>query len=143
MGGRERWAAATSRCSHTIRVYNQKMDISQQEYEREHQGNPIICDRATDFVPLRHIAALSFPQPTNLRRLPGPPVYIFWGDGKPPWLGGPKAHTPHDILIHVGFESFRFLFVSGSHGNGTSPPYPSTHADTIQGIRVQAPPQVL
>ena len=86
------------------------MDISQQEYEREHQGNPIIWDRATDFVPLRHIAALSFPQPTNLRRLPGPPVYIFWGDGKPPWLGGPKAHTPHDIFIHVGFESLRFLF---------------------------------
>ena len=110
VGGRERWAAATSRCSHMIRVYNQKMDISQQEYKREHQGNPIIWDRATDSVPLRHIAALSFPQPTNLRRLPGPPVYIFSGDGKPPWLGGPKAHTPHDIFIHVGFESLRFLF---------------------------------
>ena len=78
--------------------------------KREHQGNPIIWDRATDFVPLRHIAALSLPQPTNLRRLPGPPVYIFWGDGKPPWLGGPKAHARHYISIHVDFASHRCPF---------------------------------
>ena len=32
--------------------------------------------------------------------------------GKPPWLGGPKAHSPHDMFIHAGFEA---------HGNRTSP----------------------
>ena len=50
--------------------------------------------------------------PRNVRRLPGPPIYpFFWGDGKPPWLGGPKAHSPHDMFIHVGFESRHFLFL--------------------------------
>ena len=48
--------------------------------------------------------------------VPGPPVYTsFWGDGKPPWLGGPKAHSPHDMFMDAGFES---------HGNRTSPHHP-------------------
>ena len=34
-------------------------------------------------------------------------VHIFWGDGKPPWLGGPTAHARHYIPIHVGFASHR------------------------------------
>ena len=63
--------------------------------------------------------------PRNVRRLPGPPVYPFFGeDGKPPWLGDPKAHSPHDMFIHAGFESRHFLFCSGSHGKGTSPHHP-------------------
>ena len=42
-------------------------------------------------------------------------LYFFSGDGKPPWLGGPKAHSPHDMFIHAGFEA---------HGNRTSPHHP-------------------
>ena len=64
------------------------------------------------------VPAQKRPPPARSARL-----YFFWGDGKPPWLGGPKAHTPHDIFIHVVFESLRFLFFPVSHGNGTSPPY--------------------
>ena len=65
---------------------------------------------------LYHIVILCVSQPRNGRRLPGPPVYTsFWGDGKPPWLGGPKAHSPHDMFMDAGFES---------HGNRTSPHHP-------------------
>ena len=65
---------------------------------------------------LYHIVILCVSQPRNVRRLPGPPVYTFFsGDGKPPWLGGPKAHSPHDMFIDAGFES---------HGNRTSPHHP-------------------
>ena len=46
---------------------------------------------------------------SNVQRLPGPPVYIyiyilyfFVGDGKPPWLEGPKAHSPHDTRFEFG-----------------------------------------
>ena len=42
-------------------------------------------------------------------------LYFFSGDGKPPWLRGPKAHSPHDMFIDAGFES---------HGNRTSPHHP-------------------
>ena len=74
---------------------------------------------------LFHLESLGAENHENVRRLPGPPVYTpFWGDGKPPWLGGPKAHSPHDMFIHAGFESHHFLFFSGSHGNGTSPHHP-------------------
>ena len=62
-------------------------------------------ERSTKAIPLYHIVILCLSQPRNVRRLPGPPVYTsFWGDGKPPWLGGPKAHSPHDMFIHAGFE---------------------------------------
>ena len=37
---------------------------------------------------------------------------------------GPKAHSPHDVFIHAGFESDHFLSFSGSHENGTSPRHP-------------------
>ena len=81
--------------------------------------------RSTRAIPLNRIVILCLSQPRNVRRLPGPPVYTsFWGDGKPPWLGGPKAHSPHDMFIHAGFESDHFLSFSGSHENGTSPHHP-------------------
>ena len=67
-------------------------------------------ERSTRATLLYDIIVLGLSQPLVCCLLPGPPVYIFWEDGKPPWLGGPKAHTPHDIFIHVGFESLRFLF---------------------------------
>ena len=80
------------------------------------------------------------PSPQSSPPLPGPPVFsiFFGGDGKPPWLRGPKAHTPHGTFLHVGFESLRFLSIYGSHWNGTSPPCPSTHTHIIEGICVQA-----
>ena len=62
-------------------------------------------ERSTRAISLYRIVILCLSQPRNVRRLPGPPVYTsFWGDGKPPWLGGPKAHSPHDMFIHAGFE---------------------------------------
>ena len=65
-------------------------------------------ERSTRAIPLYHIVILCLSQPKNVRRLPGPPVYTsLWGDGKPPWLGGPKAHARHWISIHVGFASHR------------------------------------
>ena len=67
----------------------------------------MIWYHGTDFVPLFDIVAMSLPQPSDLRLLPGPPVYTFWGHGKPPWLGGPKAHARHYISIHVRFASHR------------------------------------
>ena len=73
-------------------------------------------ERSTRAIPLYHLVILCLSQPRNVRRLPGPPVYTFFsGDGKPPWLGGPKAHSPHDMFIHAGFEA---------HGNRTSPHHP-------------------
>ena len=56
--------------------------------------------------------------PAQKRSLPArsaPFILFFSGDGKPPWLGGPKAHSPHDMFIHAGFEA---------HGNRTSPHHP-------------------
>ena len=83
-------------------------------------------------IPLYHIVILCLSQPRNVRRLPGPPVYTsFWGDGKPPWLGGPKAHSPHDIFIHAGFESHHFLFFPVHMEMGLRHATPSTHAHTI------------
>ena len=112
VGGRERWAAATSRCSHTIRVYNQKIDISQQEYKREHQGNPIIWDRATDFIPLRHIAALSFPSPPTSVACQVRP-FIFFGEMANHLGWGAPKHTPLMtylyMLVSIRFVSFFFL----------------------------------
>ena len=102
-----------------IRVSIQVTVRSQDPKPKKHM------ERSTRAIPLYHIVILSLSQPRNVRHLPGPPVYTsFWGDGKPPWLGGPKAHSPHDIFIHAGFESHHFLFFSGSHGNGTSPRHP-------------------
>ena len=65
-------------------------------------------------IPLYHIVILCLSQPRNVRRLPGPPVYTsFWGDGKPPWLGGPKAHslmTSLYMLVSSHIISFFFRF---------------------------------
>ena len=98
-------------------------------------------ERSTRATLLYDIIVLGLSQPLVRCLLPGPPVYIFLGDGKPPWLGGPKAHTPHDIFIHVGFESLRFLFswFTWKWDFATL----STHTHMIEGICVQAPPQVL
>ena len=88
-----------------IRVSIQVTVRSQDPKPKKHM------ERSTRAIPLYHIVILCLSQPRNVRRLPGPPVYTsFWGDGKPPWLGGPKAHSPHDIFIHAGFESHHFLF---------------------------------
>ena len=67
-------------------------------------------ERSTRAIPLYHIVILCLSQPRNVRRLPGPPVYTFFGRWQTTLVGGPQAHSPHDILIHVGFESLRFLF---------------------------------
>ena len=81
---------------------------------------------------LFHLESLGAENHENVRRLPGPPVYTpFWGDGKPPWLGGPKAHSPHDMFIHAGFESHHFLFFPVHMEMELRHTTPSTHAHTI------------
>ena len=88
--------------------------------------------RSQDPKPKKHMERSTRAIPRNVRRLPGPPVYTsFSGDGKPPWLGGPKAHSPHDIFIHAGFESHHFLFFPVHMEMGLRHATPSTHAHTI------------
>ena len=109
-----------------IRVSIQVTVRSQDPKPKKHM------ERSTRAIPLYHIVILCLSQPRNVRRLPGPPVYTsFWGDGKPPWLGGPKAHSPHDIFIHAGFESHHFLFFPVHMEMGLRHATPSTHAHTI------------
>ena len=82
-----------------IRVSIQVTVRSQDPKPKKHM------ERSTRAIPLYHIVILCLSHPKNIRRLPGPPVYTFFlGDGKSPWLGGPKAHSPHDMFIHAGFE---------------------------------------
>ena len=44
---------------------------------------------------------------------------------------GPKAHSPHDMFIHAGFESHHFLFFPVHMEMGLRHATPSTHAHTI------------
>ena len=69
--------------------------------------------------------------------------FIFFGEMANHLGWGAPKHTPVITYRYTLISRRIVVLFSGSHGNGTSPPYPSTHADTIQGIRVQAPPQVL
>ena len=69
--------------------------------------------------------------------------FIFFGEMANHLGWGAPKHTPVSTYRYTLVSRRIVVLLSGSHGNGTSPPYPSTHAHTIQGIRVQAPPQVL
>ena len=101
-----------------IRVSIQVTVRSQDPKPKKHM------ERSTRAIPLYHIVILCLSQPRNVRRLPGPPVYTsFWGDGKPPWLGGPK-HTALMTSLYMLVSSHIISFFSGSHGNGTSPRHP-------------------
>ena len=78
------------------------------------------------------VPAQRLPPPARFARL-----YSFWEMANDLGWGAPK-HTPVMTYLYM-FVSSRFVsFFSGSHGNGTSPPYPSTHTHT-HDIRYTCP----
>ena len=85
--------------------------------------------------------------PSSHRRLPGPPVYIshFKGDGKPPWLGGPRKKQHAPLMAHLYTLVYPGRLVSFSFCRFTLKwdfATPSTCTHMIRGIRVQASSQV-
>ena len=81
-------------------------------------------ERSTRAIPLYHIVIRCLSQPRNVRRLPGPPVYTFFGRWQTTLVGGPQSTQPSWHTYTCWFRVTSFPFFSGSLGNGTSPPYP-------------------
>ena len=81
-------------------------------------------ERSARAIPLYHIVILCLSHPRNVRRLPGPPVYTFFGEmaNHLGW-GGPK-HTALMTCLYMLVSTHIISFFSGSHGNGTSPHHP-------------------
>ena len=88
---------------------------------KEHKGHPIISYCNTVLVPAQKRSP-----PARSARL-----YFFLGRWQTTLVGGPKAHSPHDIFIHAGFESHHFLFFPVHMEMGLRHATPSTHAHMI------------
>ena len=67
-------------------------------------------ERSTRAIPLYHIVILCLSEPRNVRRLPGPPVYIFfWGMAN--HLGwGPQSTRPSWHIYTCWFRATSFPF---------------------------------
>ena len=81
-------------------------------------------ERSTRAIPLYHIVILCLSQPRNVRRLPGPPVYTFFGEMANHLGWGAQSTQPSWHVYTCWFRVTSFPFFSGSHGNGTSPRHP-------------------
>ena len=62
--------------------------------------------------------------PRNVRRLPGPPIYPFFGEMANHLGWGAPKHTALMTYLYMLVSSHFISFFSGSHENGTSPPHP-------------------
>ena len=62
--------------------------------------------------------------------------FIFFGEMANHLGWGAPKHMPVIVYRYTLVSRRIVVLLSGSHRNGTSPPYPSIHAHTIQGIRV-------
>ena len=69
-------------------------------------------ERSTRAIPLYHIVLLFLSQPRNVRRLQGPPVYIFFGRWQTTLVGGLQSTQPSWHIYTCWFQvaSFPFLF---------------------------------
>ena len=68
-------------------------------------------ERSTRAIPLYHIVILCLSQPRNVRRLPGPPVYTFFGRWQTTLVGGPQSTQPswHTYTCWFRVTSFPFF----------------------------------
>ena len=101
-----------------IRVSIQVTVRSQDPKPKKHM------ERSTRAIPLYYLVILCLSHPKNVRRLPGPPVYTFFGEMANHLGWGAPKHTALMTCLYMLVSSHIISFFPGSHGNGTSPRHP-------------------
>ena len=86
-------------------------------------------ERSTRAIPLYHIVILCLSQPSNVRHLPGPPVYTFFGEMANHLGWGTPKHTALMTCLYMVVSSriiifFRFTW----KWDFTTPPHRHMHA---------------
>ena len=88
-------------------------------------------ERSTRAIPLYHIVILCLSQPRNVRRLPGPPVYTFFGEMANHLGWGAPKHTALMTYLYMLVSSHFVSFFPVHMDMGLRHPTPSTHAHAI------------